>query len=320
MIIHAISVHSGGGKVLLDQLLTESTFGKVHFLLCDDRYKLPEKFDNTIKVYRISPTLLKRWKSEFLLKNLSNENPSSSVLCFSNLPPAFKLKGNVILFLQNALLLPGIPFYTDSPYVYLRLAYEKMWLKFFWKNINEVWVQTSWMKKALKNCTIPISIKPFLPKLPAEQGEQVKKYDYVTISGTASHKRLLHLLKSWEMFLPSRIPSLLVITDGITTDMQACLNRLDNHVTVKININRDEIFKSYCESNCLIVTSKIESYCLPIYEAAHFKLKIFCADEAYARDSHLVDAFLDLSSPLKTKESLENNYQKFFSLPSSSKL
>lgn len=310
MIIHAVSIHSGGGKVLLDQLLQEKTFGEIRALVCDTRYVLPDGVDKGISVYRINPNLFSRWKSEFLLKSLSKENLNSTVLCFSNLPPAFRLKSRVVLYLQNALLLPGIPLYTSSVKVALRLIYEKLWSRLFWKNIDEVWVQTSWMKKALVKTKKVILVKPFLPLLPEVTDQVEKKYDFVTISGAASHKRLLHLLKSWELFSPSSMPSLLVVTDGVNAELEEHFNRLKSHVTVKVNATRDQIFECYKESRCLVVTSKIESFCLPIYEAAHFKLKIVASEEDYVKDSGLADCFIDLSTPLNTMLDIEKTVQK----------
>lgn len=310
MIVHAVSIHSGGGKVLLDQLLQEKTFGSISILICDERYVLPAGSDRSFIVYKVRPNLLERWKSEILLKKLSNANSGMTVLCFSNLPPAFKLKNKVVLYLQNALLLPGVPPYTSSPKVALRLVYEKLWSQLFWKNINEVWVQTEWMKKALEKSGRLVLVKPFLPSFPQLSTDIDKKYDFVTISGTAYHKRLLHLLKAWSFFAETTMPSLLVVTDGSNGEIEEYFNKLKGHVSVKVNASRDEIFKCYEESRNLIVTSMIESYCLPIYEAAHFKLKIYAPEENYVKDSKLADFFIDMSSPEKTKTDIESYFQK----------
>ena len=130
MIIHAVSIHSGGGKVLLDQILTNKEFGEVSILICDKRYKLPDDIDKDLKVIRIFPTLRDRWIAEKKLKDFTDKNPGLTVLCFANLPPAFRLKAKVILYLQNALLLPQSKLYFNSLWSGLRLVYEKIWLKF----------------------------------------------------------------------------------------------------------------------------------------------------------------------------------------------
>lgn len=311
MIIHATSIHSGGGKVLLDQLLLEKKFGPINILICDERYILPIAIDSSTNIYRVKPSLISRWKAEVLLKRLSGSNPKNTVLCFSNLPPAFKLKSNVVLYLQNALLIPGIPLYASSIKVALRLIYERVWSRIFWKNIDEVWVQTEWMKNALSKSGKPVNIKPFLPTLP-EATQTKKKYDFITISGTSKHKRLTELLSAWDLFSDRSAPSLLVVTDGTNEKYDKIFQHLESkNVSVKIGASREEIFNYYQVSKALLVTSKLESFCLPIYEAAHFKLKIFGVNEPYSRDSGLLDGYIDLSSAESAKSSIENNFQKF---------
>ena len=275
------------------------------------RYQLPIGLDEGVEIHRVAPRLIDRWKSEWLLKNLSIKYSDKKVFCFSNLPPAFKLKGRVVLYLQNALLLPGVPLHSDSLKTALRIMYERLWLRFFWRNIDEVWVQTNWMKEILSKQKTSVLVKPFLPLFPSLNSSIQKKYDFITISGVASHKRLSSLLSAWNLLEDGNSPSLLVVTDGLTEELKESLRKLSSkNVTLILNASREEIFTHYQESHSLIITSKIESFCLPIYEAAHFKLKIFAPSEPYAEDSQLVDVFLDLSSPEKIRDIIQENYSK----------
>ena len=280
MIIHAASIHSGGGKVLLDQLLQKKEFGRVSLLICDTRYIIPKDVDSDLKIIKVLPTLKERWKAEIKLKKYTDLNPNQTVLCFSNLPPAFKLNAKVILYLQNALLLPGVKFYTTTLWAFFRLCYEKIWLNFFWKNLDEVWVQTNWMKKSLIKLGKPIIIRPIFPILPTHLPDTSKKYDFISVSGGAPHKRQNRLLEAWSK-MPTP-PSLLLITDYIDKEFEPNPN---SNITVLKNIDRDQIIESYLSSHCLIITSKIESFCLPLYEAQHFKLDIISPDEEYATES-----------------------------------
>lgn len=284
MIIHAVSIHSGGGKVLLDHLLSEEIFGKISNLICDERYILPSYCPDHISIHRIKPRLLNRWKAEILLKTISNSLPHEDILCFSNLPPAFRLKTKVILYLQNALLLPNTRLYATTFRSYARLVYEKCWLNFFLKNCDEVWVQTQWMKNAFAKKGKSTLIKSFLPILPRPDDSIIKKYDFITVSGSAPHKRLYELLEAWQN-LSSPAPRLLVIADCLSLRLK---NKLDDlkfkNVTYKTNVSRDEVFIHYQESRNLILTSRMESFCLPLYEAKHFNLKIIAPDEGYTHD------------------------------------
>lgn len=304
IIIHAVSIHAGGGKVLLDQILKEKTLGEIAAIICDSRYPLPPEVNDSIVIYRAKPTLISRWKAEWLLKSYTDTHQGLAVLCFSNLPPAFKLKAKVFLYLQNALLLPKIPLYVDSLRSFLRTIYEKIWLQVFWKNLDEIWVQTNWMKDALVDEKTPVLINPIEPIFPPAQ-ELEKKYDFITVTGSSPHKRLDKLLSAWEL-MPDPAPSLLIITDWINKKNKKKLKRLKNkNITVKTVLSREEIFHFYNLSRTLILTSKIESYCLPIYEALNFNLKIIAPDELYVKEACTPDLIINPDNYQETQRSIE---------------
>jgi glycosyltransferase involved in cell wall biosynthesis len=308
IIIHAVSIHAGGGKVLLDKLLSEKTLGEVTALISDSRYTPPPGVNENLIIYRAEPTLKSRWKAEGLLKSYTNSHPGHVVLCFSNLPPALKLNAKVILYLQNALLLPNVPLYVDSLRSRLRTIYEKIWLQLFWKNIDEVWVQTSWMKEALAGKKTPVVINPIKPTLSSPECHEEKKYDFITVTGSSPHKRLSQLLDAWEL-MPTPAPSLLIITDWVTRKNEAKLAKLKNkNITVKTVVTRDEIFKLYNQSRCLILTSKVESYCLPIYEALNYNLKIMAPDEKYVKEACTPDVIIDPDNIQEMHWKIENFY------------
>jgi glycosyltransferase involved in cell wall biosynthesis len=312
VIIHAVSIHVGGGKVLLDQILTTTVLQKPKILICDERYPLPVCAPKDLQIYRIKPSLIARWKAELLLKNISLENSEMEILCFSNLPPAFKLKSKVILFLQNALLLPGCPLYSQNLKTRLRILYEKLWLFFFLNNVNEIWVQTRSMKTALKKIKLPVLIKPIYPVLPHPTSDIRKKYDFISISGSDTHKRLNILLEAWELF-GEKAPSLLLISDEPSGNIKTLLDKLGpQKIDIRFNVSREDIFKYYQESKCLIVTSKFESFCLPLYEARHFGLNIIGPDEPYVHDFGEVEAMVDMKDKHTLKESIERTLNMNF--------
>lgn len=295
MIIHAVNIHSGGGKILLDHLLSEQNFGKITHLICDIRYELPPELDPKIEIYKVPVSLMARWKAELILKKLDSLNDKVEILCFSNLPPAFKLKNKVILYLQNALLLPDIPLIGDTLKTKLRIIYEKIWLNFFWNNIDEAWVQLEWMKQKILTKNKTVLVKPFLPIFPKLPSLDIE-YDFITVTGSAPHKRLLSLLEAWDEF-PLPAPKLLVVMDTPTEKITSKLESLkDKNIEVKINISRDELFTLYTKSRAIIITSQIESFCLPLYEAKHFNLKIYAIKEKFNENILTNENFLEFKN------------------------
>lgn len=304
MIVYALGIHSGGGKVLLDHILTTQELGDISFLICDSRYKLPDKISPNCNVTRIPPSLISRWRAEFYLKKISELNSEEGILCFSNMPPAFKLNGKVILFFQNALLLPGLKSEFDSLKTRIRILYEKLWIYSFLKNVDEIWVQTRWMRTNFFHTQTPILVKPFLPNFPPVNFRIEKKFDFITVSGNARHKMLNELLFLWDK-MPADGPNLLVVTEKPSLHISKIMKNLKNkNIHFVFDIPHDEVFIYYQQSYYLIVSSKVESFCLPIYEALHFGLKVIAIKSEFSLE--LTDVVKILSK--FTVDEILNNY------------
>lgn len=288
MIIYALGIHSGGGKVLLDHILSSNMFEKIDFLICDSRYAVPAGLNFQINIIFIKPNLISRWLAEIKLRNISASINQTEIFCFSNMPPAFKLKGKTILFFQNALLLPDTEIKNFSFKSYLRLKYEQFWIKFFIKNIDEVWIQSKWMRDKFFSTNAPILINPFLPYLPSPKFV-VKMFRFICVTGSAPHKQLLKLISVWPKKLDPSF-KILIICDTYSDHLIKHINSIDNpNIEFKFNISRSELFDFYQCSEILLNTSLIESMCLPIYEAKHFGLKIATMDVLFTKEIDFIN-------------------------------
>lgn len=283
MIIYAINIHSGGGKVLLDEVLEKNVFGPVTGLFLDARYTPPTSVNiKNVPIFKIKPTLKSRWYAEYLLKKTSEKLPNESVLCFGNLPPFFRLKNKTVLFLQNAFLLPSIHVPKDSVKTFLRFLYERLWLRLFSENVDLVYVQTNWMQKRLPNKLKQKSqIKIIPPTLPAPSGKKNPDYVFITVSGNENHKNLgLFLNTLREIDLKDH--QVAVVTTG---PVKFSRSGLEKSVRFFHGNTRQQIFDLYQNSKCLIMTSEIESFCLPLYEAKHFGLDIIATDAEFTHEA-----------------------------------
>lgn len=289
MIIFAVNIHNGGGKVLLDELLLRQTFGAISTVFCDQRYEVP-KLDYVPHIVRVTPTLLSRLIAEADMRAIAKNVQHETVLCFGNLPPVFKLPNKTIVYLQNAFTIPGAAMPRGSARTILRSIYEKIWFSLFKKNASEFWVQTRAMKNLMEqsNFRSIIDIKPIFPLFP-EVTRVKKKYDFIIVTNSNKHKRsedfLTALLKLNEL---KKQVCVLVITDQVTKPQNDILIRLRGgsvHVEVKLRANRNEVFTALAASRTLVNASEVESFCLPLYEALHVKLNIITVDEPYAREA-----------------------------------
>ena len=101
LLIDAMYVNHGGGKILLDYLVNEVEKNNTDvFYLFDDRCSESFKtIDNERKVF-LKPSFYERY--QFYKKNKSK---FSKVLCFGNLSPNIKLDATVYTYFHNLIYL-----------------------------------------------------------------------------------------------------------------------------------------------------------------------------------------------------------------------
>ncbi len=289
MIVYATNIHIGGGKVLLDELLQKRSFGSISTLFCDRRYAVPT-LDYQLQIFRVNPDLISRMKAEISLKRLALLDTSESILCFGNLPPFFSLKNKTIVYIQNAFTVPGSILPKDSLRARLRSIYEKVWFFLFNKNASEFWVQTNAMKQLmLKNgFASKTYVKPIYPVFPAINKVETK-YDFVMVTSANRHKRTEDFLRALlNLSRKKKHARALIISNGESKEMKTLLIELRDSsvlVDVKLNASRTLVFESFGASRTLVNTSEAESFCLPLYEAKHSKLKIISVDKPYAQEA-----------------------------------
>ena len=289
MILVAINIHRGGGKILLDRILRDKSGENISHVFSDERYPLPEGLDSSIKVIRVKPTIFSRLFAEWKLRALSKLYPTQKILSLTNMPPLFRLAGPTCLFLQNALLLPGHLKYCKSTKHLVKTTVEQIILRLFLRNLDEIFIQTTWMKEKVEQIfTKPIWIHPIPPEFPEIKNlEPLKIYDFIAVTGAIPYKNLNFLLQCWESNPELKRYNLVLVVDELSHLQQQKIEHLlalKFNVIVRQNISHDEVYSLYEQSKTLIVTSSIESYCLPLYEAQFFGLKIIAPQLPYVQD------------------------------------
>lgn len=270
MIIHATNIHTGGGKVLLDEILRGEIFGPCTVALLDERYAIPAD-GSCGQVVRVAPSLFSRLRSEWELRRLSRAMPAEDVLCFGNLPPLFRLRSNTILFLQNAFLLPAFAAPRDSLKTFLRIVYEKAWFRLFARHADRILVQTRWMRDRLPpGLQGKAEIRVILPRLPDRRRDATREYLFLAVTGNERHKRLDLLLDALRR-VDLKGHRVAIVSSGRCAYP---LTGLEASVDLHQGLSREQVLDLYQKSRCLVMTSEIESFCLPLYEARHFGLDV----------------------------------------------
>ena len=101
--INASNVSSGGGRTLLIGILESLSEKYPVRLFVDARFDLPFHLPKNVFIHRVAPIVWQRFVGEWRLRKTLQ--PHEVVLCLGNLPPLFKSKGDVFLFVQNRYLI-----------------------------------------------------------------------------------------------------------------------------------------------------------------------------------------------------------------------
>lgn len=299
MIVFAVNVHVGGGRVLLDELLVNKPFGPITCLFCDRRYHPPSGVEKAIQIFPIQPTIWGRLRAEFTLRRLAKRSPNTLVLFFGNLPPMFRIPNQTVLYLQNYFLVRAPRFFDLSIKANMRLAAERIWLRLFLPHISEVWVQSGWFRELVVS-SFPrvnkVEVRPFLPKFKKVELKALKdrKFDVISVTGLAKYKGLHDLVAGLEVLdgKLNRNLRVLIILAPFERSKQLEEKQFSRiHLEVKNDVAREEMFRLYGESRICVVTSENETFCLPLFEAHQHGAKILANDRPYARSADFVTDF-----------------------------
>lgn len=298
LFIHATNVHQGGGRTLLVALL-ESLPQKTDVILSvDSRILLPEHILQKVSVRFVRPSLIQRFFAETWL--VSNVKSDDLVLCFGNLPPLLKLRGHVIVYIQNRYLIDYVTLRHFTFKVRLRINVEYFWLRNRITNVDEVIVQTPSMKalleKRLKEKVL-VRIMPFIEKnkgfsrrlhLSDIQVKEDVKFLYVA-SGEP-HKNHKNLIEAWCLLAKDGVFPLLILTfdniyfDELSTWLESKIEQYQLNVQNVGILTSEKLSTLYKRTDVLIYPSTFESLGLPLIEARQAGLAILASELDYIRD------------------------------------
>jgi len=298
-IFYAPGIHTGGGLVLLKEILNTKDFANnCRYIHLDERVRtklsLPDSLKNIIFV---KSRLLAEWK----LKQSYKTN--SIVLCFHGLPPLFPIKGKIIVFLQNRILLEPL---KNNHYSSLILL-KKIWLRLGcrYNNIKYI-VQTPSMLRIAKEFLgqdIDIAILAFAPKNIQKNLSYTKKFDFIYPASGELHKNHINLLKAWKILADIGIkPSLALTVNArlypeLAQKLQKYIHGYNLNIVNLGEISSSEVLDLYRQVSALIYPSKSESFGLPLIEAAEYKTPIIASELDYVRDvANPIETF-DPNSP-----------------------
>jgi glycosyltransferase involved in cell wall biosynthesis len=308
ILIDALYVNNGGGKILLDYLISEllkNNTDNIYFLF-DNRIKdeymhLPLRN----KIF-IKPSLINR--HIFYLKN---KNTFSRVFAFGNIPPTVKMKCEVITYFQNVILL-------DIGYKNINLELKKIFFKLLRNYTNYWFVQTNNVKNLLEQNKIQpdkIKVFPFFEHHSSKLlTNKLHDYRFIYVSSGEeykNHKNLFLAFKEFNKEFPT--VELIVTISNNYKDLISLINnynRCGTNINNISNISHQDLLKKYNDIDLVIYPSLKESFGLGLIEAAQFNLPIITADLNYVYD---VIEPVEVFNPYEI-ESILNCLRKFKTL------
>lgn len=303
LIVHAPNVHQGGGRTLLLSVLNAITVGESIALL--DHRLDKASVQPTLAVECFSPTLLGRWRAERRVNRLAK--PGDTVLCFGNLPPLFRNEGKVAVFLQNRYLFGQRDLRAFSLWERWRIRLERLW---FARRMDAtsmvIYVQTpSMADELLRETGIEARVFPFAPKEsdhPAPPAEP--QFDFIYVASGEPHKNHRQLIDAWKLLGQQGLfPSLCLTLDPKThaplvQHLQRVANKHGLRITNLGTVAAKAMAQRYRQAGALIYPSTLESFGLPLIEAAGLGLPILASELDYVRDVVTPDVSFDPHSPL----------------------
>jgi glycosyltransferase involved in cell wall biosynthesis len=332
LFVHATNIHQGGGRALLESIFNVAPNCANWIFSLDSRMPLNESADSEIQVRRSLPSVQQRYSSEkWLAKNV---NFGDVVLCLGNLPPLLKLRGHVLVYVQNRYLIDDANLKDFPLKIRLRLWVERFWLSCRVSNVDEFIVQTNSMKILLETRIkgrVPVTVLPFIADnsgysrdwhstLRKTETQTTEHFDFLYVASGEPHKNHRKLIEAWCLLAEAGLfPSLKLTLDKLKFSLLCSwidqkINQYGLNIVNAGNCAREEIERFYGQSSALIFPSTFESFGLPLIEARQAGLPILASELDYVRDvvdpEHTFDPESNLSIARAVKRFLKVEEQQ----------
>ena len=288
ILIDALYINKGGGAVLLQYLMEKILAPPAKdqfFFLLDPRFDKLAVLDKNYAVVQNSMKARKKFYKE-------TQSNYTKVFCFANTPPPVRIKAPTYTYLHNQKLLEAPRRVFSKMYFTQYLKY--LVIKLYNKNTDYYIVQTRHMVTELTNIGLKdtahtLSI-PFYDNEKYTTGnskpfERRVKDEFVFISNPSPQKNYPRLLDAWEYLLEKDFSPRLHVTIDDTApqliDRVKELNARGARIVNHVYLDPRELY-----FNCpyLIFPSIIESFGLPLIEAADSGMKVIASDLPYVYD------------------------------------
>ena len=282
ILIDALYINSGGGKVLLDYLIEsiEKSNLKVVYLL-DKRVEKRHPFIKLNKVFFLKANFKNRFL--FYFKNKPRFN---KVLCLGNIPPPIKIDTNVFIYFHQLLFLDLPDGYSFVEKLEFKL--KTIIISLYSKKSYYWLVQNEQIGNALsKKYSINLNKIDFVPFYPLVRATSIKKIKntYLYVSNAPIHKNhkiLIHAFcKFYDKYKKGRL--ILTVNESYNDVCELIQESVKKGYPIENLgfISQNDLAEIYGTSRFLVFPSLAESFGLGLVEAIENECDVIGADLPY---------------------------------------
>ena len=311
IIIIASDIHSGGGKVMLNDILSAAVKMKSinFYVLADSRYDASFYSSENIFITTISK-FQRIFYVNSVVKKLSSKN--DVIINISDFPTFRRFSGTVIQYIMNRYFIDDYPTVGLAFIVRLRLLIEKIAFSIYLKKADYIFVQNLVMKDLLLKLGYDdntIEVIPFKNIDLVSVNTKVWENSFLYVASGEVYKNHINLISAWEMLAKENIYPMLFLTiddnTALYNQITEKINKNNLKIFIKPNLPREELLSYYQKVSALIYPSFFECFGIPLVEASNYNLPVIASELDYVRD--LIDPVetFDPSSPRSISRSVK---------------
>jgi len=316
LLIDALNIRKGGGKVLLDYLITQLDKRELSYTILDHSLiKSNKTFLSKINPYASRKDILK----EFI-----TEDTPTNILYFGNFAAPYSLDKSIhtVTFVQNALLLDDSGMANFSLIDKLKFKLKRMYFKKTIKNSHQYIVQTPIMKERFADtCNIAkekIEVFPFFDLDKIRSSVKYQKTEtpiYIYPSSPQYHKNHQRLLDAWEILGKEKIFLPLQLTLEQREESKELLDRIDrlNNIGHQIKnigyLDLQNLYDHITLADFMIFPSLKETIGLSLVEAVLLNTDIIVSELPYYKNTVKPSLTFDPYSPGSIAETVKQSLQ-----------
>jgi len=292
LLLYAPNVHTGGGFVLLQAILSSWPKEQPLVAWLDDRARDRLQPPLGSRVEWVKASVISRFAAEFSLAKTGLAQ--DRVLCFHGLPPLLRSKAPILVFQQNRIYLGQVSLSDYARRTRLRLRFEQGISRLLRHRALQSWYGTE---------AADIHVLPFAAPAEPVTGIEPACWDFVYVADGEAHKNHRNLIDAWVLLARQGLKPTLALTlsardYGLKKWVEEQVRTYDLQVTDLGHLHHSRALKLYRQSRALVFPSKTESFGLPLIEARNAGLPILASELDFVRDVCEPVQSFDPNSPL----------------------